>query len=99
MLNIPSLTKSSCCTPPIPFDEYAGYVGKNTDEGPMLCGGYGSGYHLANDYGQELEYLSDCFILTKNGNWVRKKGMNSKRNRPAAVETSAGWWVTGEAQA
>ena len=51
----------------------------------MLCGG--SGYSGEN--------LSECFVLSKNGSWVKMPGMKNARLFAAAIETSAGWWVTG----
>merc|ERR1719250_972 len=37
----------------------------------------------------------ECLVLVRNGTWVKEKGTISERKNAAAVETSAGWWVTG----
>ena len=82
VLNGPSLTSANCSVPDLPYEIFHGYVGKNTDKGPMLCGSSDeSGY--------------ECLVLVRNGTWVKVKGMISERTNAAAVETSAGWWVTG----
>ena len=88
MFNLPSLNKTSCSVPFQPTEDYHGYVGTNTAQGPMLCGG--SGYSTEN--------LSDCFLLGKNGTWLKVQSMNRVRMFAAAVETNAGWWVTGAFQ-
>ena len=82
VLNVPSLTSANCSVPDLPYEIFYGYVGKNTDKGPMLCGSSDeSGY--------------ECLVLVRNGTWVKGKGTISERKNAAAVETSAGWWVTG----
>merc|ERR1719260_608291 len=91
VLNITSLTRASCALPDLPvrYDNYYGYVGKRTDKGPMLCGGYGY-----NNTGGG-NFVPDCFLLVENGTWVTVPGMKKLRLNARAVDTSAGWWVTG----
>ena len=86
VLNIPSLTPAQCSPPLFPYgdeDGYGTYVGVVTDDGPMLCGGY-TKHHDAG-----------CYVLTRQGRWERRGSMNTARSGAAAVQTSAGWWVTG----
>merc|ERR1711887_505886 len=57
----------------------------------MLCGGIGVNTTLDSKKGG----LSKCFILAKNGTWVKGQGMKKTRMNARAVDTSKGWWVTG----
>ena len=94
VFNISSLTRASCSLPDLPvnYDHYYGYVGRRTEKGPMLCGGYGY-----NSTGGG-NFVPDCFLLVKNGTWLTRPGMKKLRLNARAVDTSSGWWVTGTQQ-
>ena len=89
--DIPSLTRASCSLPDLPvnYDNYYGYVGRMTERGPMLCGGYGY-----NNTGG-ANFVQDCFLLVENNTWITTTGMKKLRLNARAVDTSSGWWVTG----
>ena len=86
VFTLPSFTSSSCVPPIFPHDDYHGYVGTNTPDGPLLCGGTHSGRRQ-----------SACYLLDKKGVWVTVgHQMSSRRFGAASVQTERVWWVTGQ---
>jgi len=85
VFKLPSFNRSTCVPPEFPFPDYHGYVGTNTPDGPLLCGGT-----------HRWSRLSACFIIDKTGAWVNAgHEMSARRFGAASVQTESGWWVTG----
>merc|ERR1712123_454954 len=72
VLLLPSLTPGACTSPPFPYGEYRGYVGRLSPDGPLLCGGVHSG-----------AFKSSCYLLGRDGSWVTSSSqMTVERARP-----------------
>jgi len=84
VLSLPDLTPLDCNLQAFPKGDYEGYTVRYTSEGIHMCGGMASDY-LAS---------SSCYLLTTTG-YQNMPGLLYKRFRPASVETTLGWWVTG----
>jgi len=86
VLLLPSLKPANCTPPIFPGGHLHGYVGRMTEDGPLLCGG------VTNDYTHK------CHLLGEMGDWFGTPplvGQNVVRGYMAAVEVNDGWLVTG----